>query len=236
MSHNPYAFAVPAAQAEPDVRAAFLKKVYSLVLGGVLAFAATLWAAGNIPSVSELCVSLWQLTRGHSLGWLVYMAITMGGFWVVHSLARTSPLNLIAYFTWTFVLGLLVAPPVLVTAANAPQTLTMAAMLTAITFTGITAYVITTKKDFSFLGGILSMGFWLLLGLALCGWLFGFHAPLLFSGLGVALFAGYIVYDTSNVVRNYPADMAVSAAVTLFTDLVYLFLHVLSLLNRLRDE
>ena len=238
MTANPYAFAgrVPVAESPAAVRSAFLTKVYGLLLAGVLAFAATLWAAGNVAPVRDMMTGLWSSVLGNRFGWLVYLGITMGGFWIVHAVARTSPINIIAYFGWAFLLGLLTAPIVLWAASNEPATLNTAAAVTAGVFTGLTAIVLITGKDFSFLRGFLMLLFWGLLVMAIAGWIWGFGSPVLWSSLGAVLFAGYILYDTSEIVHRYPADMAVAAAVTLFTDVVYLFKQILMLLLSLRRD
>src|SRR5262249_22249117 len=141
MTTNPYAFTdrVPASASPVAARATFLQRVYGLVLAGVLTFAATMWAAGNVPAVTSLMDGLWRSIAGSRMGWLLFTAILMGGFWVVHAVARTSPLNLIAYFGWTFLLGLLTAPMVLWMAARDPATLNAAAAITALVFSGLTA-------------------------------------------------------------------------------------------------
>lgn len=239
MSDNPYAFAraIPAAQAPADERAAFLRKVYSLLLAGILAFAGTLWAAANVQPVQDMAVGLWRAILGAGgFGWILYMAIMLGGFFVVHAVAAVKPLNLIAYFGWSFLLALLTAPLVLGSAAAAPAVLTQASTVTALVFTGLTAFVFVTGKDFSFLRGILGLGIIVLVAMSLCAWIWGFGSPLLFSGLGVALFSGYILYDTGNVLHRYPTHMAVSAAVILFTDVVFLFKNILILLMSLNND
>lgn len=238
MSQNPYAFAgqITAAEAGAAERATFLKKVYSLILAGILVFAGSLWGFANVPALTAISDGLWQSIAGSRFGWLLYMGIAMGGFFLVHAVARVWPINLAAYFAWSFVLALLVAPLVLHAANAMPETLNLACMVTALVFTGLTAFVIMTGKDFSFLRGALFLGFWLLLVLALCGWIFGFQMGLWFSGLAVLLFAGYILYDTSEVMRRFPTNMAVSAAVILFTDVIYLFKHALILLMSLRSD
>jgi FtsH-binding integral membrane protein len=238
MNQNPYAFAaeLPAAEAAASERATFLRKVYSLILAGVLVFAGSLWAAGSVPAVNSLSGSMWQLIAGGRFGWLIYMAIMMGGFWLVHAVSRTFPINLIAYFAWSFLLAMLAAPLVLYAAHAAPATLNTASAVTAATFTGLTAFVLLTGKDFSFLRGILFLAFWGILVLSLCGMLFGFGSSLLFSGLGTLFFAGYILYDTSEVLHRFPTTRPVSAAVELFTDVVMLFQNVLILLLSLRNS
>lgn len=238
MNQNPYALAaeLPAFEAAASERATFLKKVYSLLLAGVLVFAGSLWATANVPAVAGLAEGLWRGIARGGLGWVIYFGIFAGGFWLVHAVARVFPLNLIAFFAWSFLLALLLSPIVLFAAHAAPATLNMASAVTAMTFSGLTAFVMITGKDFSFLRGILFLGMWGLVVLSLCGWLFGFGWPLWGSGLGVLLFAGYILYDTSEILHRYPTTMAVSAAVVLFTDVVLLFKHVLIILLSLRGN
>ncbi len=134
-----------------------------------------------------------------------------------------------------FLFGLLIAPVVLYAAAQSPDVLSQAAIVTALVFSGLTAYVFTTRKDFSFLGGALSIVLFALLAVALAGWLFGFTVGLWFSVVAVLLFAGYILYDTSQILHHYPTNMAVSAAAVLFVDVVLLFKHLLILFLSNRD-
>ncbi len=232
MHHQVLADRLAASNSPATVRAAFLRKVYSLVLAGVLTFAATLWAAGSVAPIRELATGLWNTILGSRGGWLLYSVITMGGFWLVHAVSRRSPLNLIAYFAWTVLLGLLTAPIVLYVAHRDPGTLNAAAAITALIFTGLTAIVLLTGKDFSFLRGALMLLFWGLMIYAVASLIWGFHGTTLYSSLVALLFAGYILYDTSNILHRYPTDMAVSAAVELFTDVAYLFRQILLLLLR----
>jgi len=235
--NNPYAFAggVPAIHAAADERAVFLKKVYSLLLAGLLTFAATLWAADNVPAVQNLCESLWRTISGSKFGFLLYLGIFIGGQMLVHAMAEKKPINIVLFFGWAFLLGLLIAPIVLYAAQAAPETLTQASLLTAIIFIGLTAVVFFTGKDFSFLRGILGVGMFGLLGIAIAGMIFGFTLGLWFSALAVLLFAGYIVYDTSNILHHYTTNMAVTGAIVLFTDVVLLFKHLLILMLNNRD-
>ena len=56
-----------------------------------------------------------------------------------------------------------------------------------------------------------------------------------FSAAGVLLFSGFILYDTSNILRRYSTDDYVSATVSLFLDIFNLFIHLLSLLGMTRE-
>jgi FtsH-binding integral membrane protein len=145
--------------------------------------------------------------------------------------AAVRVLNVVAFFGLTFLMGLLWAPLVLHVSHSAPDTLNTAVTVTALIFTGLSAFVLLTGKDFSFLRGILFLGMWGMLIFGIAGAIFGFGGGLIYSAIGTLLFSGYILYDTSNILRRYPTNMAVSAAVALFTDVIYLFVHLLSLLS-----
>ena len=126
-------------------------------------------------------------------------------------------------------------PLLLVAELKAPGTVDSAAGVTILGSVGLIATAMITRKDFSFLRGILFLGFIGVMAVGIAGAIFGFHVGLWFSAAIVLLFCGYILYDTSNILRRYPTNMAVSAAVILFTDVVLLFKHILILLMASRD-
>jgi FtsH-binding integral membrane protein len=235
---NPYAelTAPPAAFAAVHERAAFLKKVYGLLFLGVLGFAATLWAAGNVPVVHDAAMSVGRLIYGHRWGWAIYLGVFLGGSFAVQAVAEKRPLNAFAYAAWVVVLGFLIAPLVLmINRAHGPEIITQASLLTAVVFGGLTAIVFYTSKDFSFLRGILMLVGGALLVTGIAGAIFGFSLGLWFSAAIVLLMAGYILYHTSAILHRLPTTMAMSGAIMLFTDVVLLFKHILILLARSRD-
>jgi FtsH-binding integral membrane protein len=238
MEHrNPYAELTvqPAAFAAVAERATFLKKVYGILFLGILGFAATLWATANVPFMNDAAMGLGRLIYGHGWGWALYMAIFLGGSWLVRSVAEVRPINAIAFAGWVVLMGFLIAPIVLIlNAAHGPQIITEASALTAGTFAVLTLIVFWTGKDFSFLRGVLMLGFFGLLLTSLAGLLFGFSLGLWFSAAVVLLFAGYILYDTSAILHRLPTHMAMSGAIMLFTDVVLLFKHILVLLANRR--
>lgn len=67
------------------------------------------------------------------------------------------------------------------------------------------------------------------MGLIVCAILFGFNLGVLFSGVMVGLAAGYILYDTSNVMHHYRTDQYVAASLALFASVALLFWYVLRL-------
>jgi FtsH-binding integral membrane protein len=117
-----------------------------------------------------------------------------------------------------------------------------AAVLTLITFGGLSLTVFLTRKDFSFLGYGLMLAGWLLLGLivvAIVMPLFGgpaINLGMWFSFLVIALAAGYILYDTSNILHHYGTNEHVAASLELLADVVLLFYHILRVLILSRDD
>jgi uncharacterized protein len=101
--------------------------------------------------------------------------------------------------------------------------------VTFIAFTALTAVVFFTRKDFSFLRGILFWGAIVALTLIVAGVIFGFQLGVFFSIAMVALAGGAILYDTSNVLHHYPEDRYVAAALELFASVALMLWYVLRL-------
>jgi len=121
---------------------------------------------------------------------------------------------------------------------NAGIIVFQAFVLTAAIFIALTTYVLVTKKDFSFLGAGL---FSVLIVLLMCGMmqaffpaLFGFTGHVFISVVGALLFAGYILYDTSQILHNLGPDDYVVAAINLYLDIINLFLYLLEILRMLQ--
>ncbi|MFC3606772.1 Bax inhibitor-1/YccA family protein [Stutzerimonas tarimensis] len=115
--------------------------------------------------------------------------------------------------------------------ANGGQLIASALSMTALVFFGLSAYVLTTRKDMSFLSGFIMAGFFVLIGAMLAS--FFFQIP----GLQMAISAGFvlfssavILYQTSAIIhggeRNY-----IMATISLFVSLYNLFISLLQLLG-----
>jgi FtsH-binding integral membrane protein len=114
--------------------------------------------------------------------------------------------------------------------------ITQAAVITLLLFGGLTATVFITKKDFSFLRGVLAVGAMVALGLIILSVLFGFTLGVVFSAAMIALAAGYILFHTSQVMAHYPPTHYVAAALALFSSVALLFWYVLRLLMSLSRD
>src|SRR5262249_53875896 len=116
-----------------------------------------------------------------------------------------------------------------------PDAIPTAGLLTLMIFFALSLVVFTTRKDFSFLGPILFVGGLLALGFIIAGALFGFDLGLLFCLAIAGLAAGYILYDTSNVLHHYRTDQHVAAALALFASVALLFWYILQIVMSRRN-
>ena len=102
-------------------------------------------------------------------------------------------------------------------------------MMTLALFTGLSAVVFLTKKDFSFMKTGLTIGFFIAIGLIVAGTLFGFNLGLWFSVAMCLLAGGSILYQTSNLINKYTTEDYIPAALGLFASLMLLFWYILSI-------
>jgi len=77
-------------------------------------------------------------------------------------------------------------------------------VITLAIFAGLTAVVFVTKKDFSFMRGVLAILTFGALGVIVASLMFGFSLGAVFSGAMILLMAGYILYQTSLVMAHFP--------------------------------
>ena len=112
-----------------------------------------------------------------------------------------------------------------------------ALLLTAAIFISLTSYVFVTKKDFSWMGGALYMGLMVLVMWSIIQMFFPIGGGLgraVFSLLGALLFSGYILYDTSNIMHRMGPDDYIMASISLYLDIINLFLYLLEILRFLQ--
>ena len=146
---------------------------------------------------------------------------------------RNSGWGLVSVFALTGFMGYTLGPIVshYLGMPNGGQTVMTAMGATAAIFVGLSAYALTTRKDFSFMGGFLVVGI-LTAFLAGLGAIF-FQMPALslaVSAMFVLLMSGLILYETSNIIRGGETNY-VMATVTLFVAIFNLFTSLMQLLG-----
>ncbi|MFT4583747.1 MAG: modulator of FtsH protease [Gammaproteobacteria bacterium] len=118
--------------------------------------------------------------------------------------------------------------------ANGGQTVMVAMGATGAIFLGLSAYVTTTRKDFSFMGGFLMVGILVTLCTGLAALFLEMPGlSLAVSSMFVMLMAGLILYETSNIIHGGETNY-ILATVTLYASIFNLFtslLHLLGFMN-----
>jgi uncharacterized protein len=118
--------------------------------------------------------------------------------------------------------------------ADAGSTVWSAAFVTAVGFAGLSVVGYNTRKDLSYMKPIMKWGFVAALVLIVSSLLFGFNLGVWFSVAMIALAGGSILYQTQTIMRQYPAEAYVGAAVQLFASVMLLFWYVLRLFAAMR--
>jgi len=167
------------------------------------------------------------------------LLLTLGGYFgLLFATARfrNSSLGLAFVFALTGFMGYTLGPILNAYLAlpNGGQVVMTAMGGTGAIFLGLSGYALTTRKDFSFMGGFLMVGI-LVAFMAGLGAMF-FEMPglsLAVSSMFVLLMAGLILYETSNIIHGGETNY-IMATVTLFVAIFNLFtslLHLLGFMN-----
>lgn len=219
------------AHASETVRATFYKKTYSNLALGVLAF---IGIEALLLQVDPLVNFMLGMTSGYS--WLILLAGFMGVTWFAQSLTYKSASKAqqyLGFFLYILAQAIIFVPILYIAIAMTGGSLDLinqAAILTLALFLGLTGVVFGSTVNFSFLRSILTIGFFLAMGLIVAGMIFQFDLGLWFSAAMVVLASGSILYSTYQLKNEYAADQYVPAALSLFASLMLLFWYILRIL------
>lgn len=223
------------ANASETERSTFIRKTYLHLGGAILAFAAIEALLIN----SGLAEPYLQLLKSNSYTWLIVLALFMGVSHVANNWAHSAISREMQYAG----LGLFVVaeaivfmPLIYMAQRYAPDILSHAALLTLMLVGGLTFTAFTTRKNFSFLGPILSIGFWIALGVIVTSILFGFTLGAVFAGIMIIFAAASVLYSTSNVIHEYHSEQYVAASLSLFASIALLFWYILQFMMSLGGD
>ena len=209
-----------------DARTAFLRRTYAHLLAAVLGFVAFEYLLFS----ADLAL---PIARGMlSVPWLLILGGFMVAGWLARNVAASAAAPALQYAAlggYVVAQGLIFVPVLVIAHLRMPGVLPAAALTTVIAFAALTAVVFVTRKDFSFMRGILMWGGILALVLIVAATLFGFELGVFFSVAMVAFAGAAILYDTSNVLHHYPENKHVGAALELFASVALLFWYILRL-------
>jgi FtsH-binding integral membrane protein len=228
---NPFAATTSAAAAAPAARAGFIRNTYLHLAGAILAFVgleALLIMSPLAPAIAGPMLNTW---------WLV-LVLFIGVSWLADKWARSDTSQGVQYLG----LGLFIVAeaviflPILylLVATSSVDVIEKAGFFTLLLFAGLTAVAFTTRTDFSFLRGALTIAGFAALGLIGASFIFdSLNLGTWFSFAMIAVAGASILYSTSNILRHYRTDQHVAAALALFSSIALMFWYLLRIfMNR----
>ena len=210
-------------------RATLVKRTYGLVFVSIIVTALGVAFAFTQPA-------LMGAVARHPI---ISMLAVFAPLFMAMQARRSVPRSLTLTLVFTFVAGIWIAPFLYVAEQGNPGIVGQAGLLTLSTFAVLSLYAVMSKRDFSAWGSFFIVGLWVLIATSLINIFVGSAtASLWIAGGTVLVFSGLLVFDTWRIVRSgqYGPDDYVPAAVSIYLDLLNLFLAIISLLGGRRRD
>ncbi len=213
------------ADADVQTRSEFIWKCYAHVVGAILAFAAIemyLFQSGIAERIAMPMLSNWWMVLG------AFIVVGWGATHIAHRIESTG-VQYAAFAGFVVAEALIFAPMLYIAAAMNPGMIESAAGVTLLGSAGLIAVAMITRKDFSFLRGLLMwVGILAIVGIV-ASMMFGFQLGTWFSVAMIGFAGAAVLYDTSNILHHYPQDRYVAASMALFASIAMMFWYILRL-------
>ncbi|XP_030456697.1 protein LIFEGUARD 4-like [Syzygium oleosum] len=211
----------------PQLRWAFVRKVYAILLSQLLLTAGVAAAVALVKPVSRFIAETWP-------GSMVVLVLVVLVFILMRALSshhKRYPVNFVLLGLYTVTLAFMVG---LACAFMEEKIILESAILTSVAIVALTCYTFWAVKrgrDFSFLAPFLFASLLVLLVFTLIQIFFplGKLSTMIHGCLGAIVFAAYIVYDTGNLIKRLSYDEYIWAAVALYLDVLNLFLSFINI-------
>ena len=218
-------YMAPVAQLSVADRSTFIWKCYAHVVVAILAFAAIegyLFTSGIAERFASQMMNNWLMVMGGFIlaGW--------GATHVAHRV-KSIQAQYAAFAGFIFVEALIFMPMIYMAYEINPGIIESAAGVTILGSVGLIATAMITRKDFSFLRGMLVWGGMLALVAIVSSIIFGFQMGTWFSVAMIGFAGAAVLYDTSNIMLHYPEDKYVAASMQLFASIAMMFWYILRL-------
>ena len=217
----------PVSSLAVEERSQFIWKCYAHVVGAILALVAIevyLFSTGAAWPIANVMLGSPMLVL------IGFIALSWGASHMAHKLESTMA-QYAAFAAFVVVWALMFVPMLAMAMSMDPSgsMIESAATVTVFGCVALIATVMITRKDFSFLRGVMVWGFFIVMGLIGASFLFGWNLGTWFS-VGMIGFAGIaVLYDTSNIMHHYPQDKYVAASMALFASIAMMFWYILRL-------
>lgn len=156
--------------------------------------------------------------------------------WFVLPKTANSASGIPVIFAITGLLGFGIGPMVAYYLAINPSIVMTALGGTGVIFLGLSGYALTTRKDFSFMGGFLMVGMLVIVGASLLNIFMGIPAlSLAVSSAVIMIMSGFILYETSSIIHGGETNYIMATA-SLFLSILNIFTSLLHLLGALGGD
>ncbi|KAF3055087.1 Bax inhibitor 1 [Daldinia childiae] len=218
-----FKFGGSVAEATIDIRNQFIRKVYTILTVQLLTTAVvsgfSFWSDGYKTWIQSHPGLVWASLFGS----MVFMALT---YWK----RKSYPTNLLFLSGFTLLEAYTIS---VIVSFYKTQIVLNAVILTGGIFVFLTLFACQTKYDFTSWMPYLFGALW---GLLLFGFMMMFlpsssTGELIYGGLAALIFSGYILVDTQLVLRKHHVEEEIAAAISLYLDIINLFLAILRILN-----
>lgn len=216
-------------------RGEFVKATYKYLIGAIVVFA----ALSFFLSAVGVGTAMLKAMGGSRFAWLGVLGGFMLVSWLATHMADTAESNnaqIGGLGLYTLAEAILFAPMFALAGAIVPDAIFTAVVITALLVAGLTWTAMTTKTDFSFLGGLLKVGGLVAIGAIVVSAIAGFSLGIWFSALMIIFAGGAVLYDTSNIIHHYPTNRPAGAALHLFSSVMLMLWYVLRLLIQLASD
>jgi len=217
-----FKFGGSVAEATIDIRMQFVRKVYAILTVQLL-------ATSVLSSVSFFSKGYKEWIQTNQ--WMVWVSLfgAIGFMFLTFWKRKSYPTNLLFLTGFTALEAYAVS---VIVSFYQSKIVLQALILTLGIFVALTLFACQTKYDFTSWMPYLFGGLW---GLILFGFMAAFFpnstVELCYSGLAALIFSGYILVDTQLVMRHYHVEEEIAAAISLYLDIINLFLAILRILN-----
>ena len=182
---------------------------------------------------SAVCAGISMAMDFGGIASLVMLVCAILVLWFVLPKTQDSAAGLPVVFLFTGLMGASIGPMLnrYTALPNGSELIMQAMGATALIFLSLSAYVLTTKKNFSFMGGFLMVGLIVALVAILANLFLQIPAMhLAINAVVVLLMSGFILYDTSNIIHGGETNY-LRATVNLYLNILNIFTNLLSLLG-----
>ncbi|CAL9778598.1 unnamed protein product [Musa acuminata subsp. burmannicoides] len=214
----------------PQLRWAFIRKVYSIVALQILL---TIAVAGVVNFVEPVRSFLLSHTTASLV---VYILIIISPFLVLLPMIyfrERHPLNLLLLTLFTICISLAIG---MACATSKGKIVLQSAALTATVVVGLTLYTFWAAKrgyDFNFLGPFLCAALIVLMLYCIIQIFIpmGKVSTTIYGCVAAIIFSGFIIYDTDNLIKRHSYDQYICASISLYLDIINLFTALLTVFN-----